>query len=424
MLPFFHRMIVELNKGLGDVYNDDFFQKQSRSRYKYIIHLLKKFRMMRLHKCDLLIISSTLHNIESKGRKYNNLIEGYEEIYGNKVMVIEDSDSDGLWRERADYSHVSYINTYLLCLTRFLSALLNKVKVRENDDYRAFVDAYPTYFSKPMLSRNDYFVTVYSFLIKRLLDFVNPKVLLLEDASYGTEHAVICKIAKDRGLKVVELQHGMTYGCSAYQTLVSVNYDKEYDEYLPNSIFTFGDYWNHGIQWEYEKYPVGNAYLNHYRNETKSVIPTYDYLILSQPFKGVEPFIKAFSEKLKVGKILLRLHPSEDFKKNEQLYRDCDNIILSQGTSLYDDIVNSVVIAGWASTCVYEILAFGKEPVIIDSALSREGIPSDIGVWIKTPEQLLALNGMTSALSPQETAKYWEDSFETKVKSYFSNILN
>ena len=422
MLPFFHRMIVELNKGLGSEYDDDFFQKKSRSRFAYIKNLLKGLSHIRILRSDLLIMTSTLHNIESSGKKCNNLVDGYDKMYSDRVLIIEDSSSDGIWNERSDYSHVSYINTYLLCLTRFLSSLLNRLKIRERDDYTAFIGACPTYFDKSMLSRNDYFVSIYSFLMKKLLGLIKPKVLLLEDGSYGTEHAVICKIAKDRGIKVIELQHGMTYGCSAYQSLDSVDYSSEYYKYLPDCIFTFGDYWNNGIDWGYEKCSVGNAYLNNCRKDGLTVVPEYDYLILSQPFKGVDTFVKEFSAGCKKGKILLRLHPSENFEKKRQLFKDDENLILSQGTSLYDDIVNSRVVISWASTCVYEIMAFGKTPVIIDSVLSREGLSQDIGIWIKRPEDLLSMN-KDDLGQVKDATWYWKDSFESNVKSYMDNCL-
>ena len=422
MLPFFHRVIVESNRGLTNEYDDDFFQKKSRSRFDYFRNLLKGLSHIMIHRCDILIMISTLHNIESRGRKCNNLIDGYHEIFADRVLIIEDSNSNGIWKERSDYSHVSYINTYLLCLTRFLSSLLNRLKIRDRDDYTAFIDACPTYFDKSMLSRNDYFVSIYSFLMKKLLGLIKPKVLLLEDGSYGTEHAVICKIAKDRGIKVIELQHGMTYGCSAYQSLDSVDYSSEYYKYLPDCIFTFGDYWNDGIDWGYEKYSVGNAYLNNCRKDSMTVVPEYDYLILSQPFKGVDAFIKEFSASCKKGKILLRLHPFEDLEKKIQMFKDDENLILSQGTSLYDDIVNSHVVISWSSTCVYEVLAFGKVPVIFDSVMSRKELPQDIGVWIKGPEDLLGLN-MDDFGQVKDTTWYWKDSFESNVRSYMDNCL-
>ena len=123
---------------------------------------------------------------------------------------------------------------------------------------------------------------------------------------------------------------------------------------------------------------------------------------------------------VKKGKILLRLHPSENFEKKRQLFKDDENLILSQGTSLYDDIVNSRVVISWASTCVYEIMAFGKTPVIIDSVLSREGLSQDIGIWINGPADLLSMN-MDDLGQVKDATWYWKDSFESNVKSYMEN---
>lgn len=421
MLPFFHRDIVFYSGNIEE-YSESFLKPQIRNRFARIISLLKGLSHIKVCKSDILMMTTTLHNIESKGVFINNLYGAYYDMYRNRTLLIEDADRFGMWRKRGNYPNVSYINTYFMLLAIKFSSILTKIKTKDRPDYTPLINRYPALLNKKVLSRNDYFVSIYSSMIKWLLKKVKPKILLLGCASYGNYTAVVCKLAKEMGIKVIELQHGSTLGNSAYQKLDNLKYDKDYYDYLPDCYFTFGDYWKKSIGWAYEKFSVGNAYLNRYIESNGLTKPKYDYLVLSQPFNGVGEFVKTLSSKLYNKTILLRLHPQEDWEDNRRLYEGYDNVILSHGTSLYDDIINCSGIVGWSSTCLFEVLAFGKVPIVIDCELSRAQFPSDLGIWVQNPEDVLKLD-IDDANKSVDVTYYWKGSFESNVSSYLERYL-
>ncbi len=419
MLPYYHRAIMERLGG----YDDSFLEKTSSiSKYSYLKNLIKGVFRFNLKKKEILIITSTLHNVESEGKVTNNLISGYYDLFKDKVAIIEEPDSQGSWRKKTAFQSASHINSFFIIISRIAASFLNMINPSQRRDFVMFAQNNPLSFSKDALGKMDYFVAIYSFFITRLLAYIEPKVLIIEDASYGECYSIICRIAKERGIKVIEPQHGTTYKNTAYQKLESVNYSDEYYRYLPDVIFTFGKYWNNTIGWEYKKIAVGNAFLNNYLRGVFKLTPQYDLLIVSQPYKGVDDFIKELSNIYRSGKILLRLHPNEDIETNIQNYKDYKNIKISCNTSLYDDINNSRGILGWTSTCLYEALAFGKSPIIVDCSCTRGHIPEDIGIWIKKPKDILSLD-IEMINDVVDSSLYWEGSFDSIVKSNIEQII-
>lgn len=424
ILPFYHCIIeARINK---KSFAGEGIRKIS--IWKQLLSLFKGVRYCRLKRKDILIFSSTLFNVK-KDKKYHNSLHGYYyDLFPNDTLLLEDGDLNYTWRTNKSCDALSFIHTYIIVLSNVLERIGHFIRPLYSEDYDVFINEYPQLFTKDILSKADYHTLFYSIMIRKLLKFVNPKVLFVNCASHGHHMAIVCYEAKKLGIKVIEPQHGVTYKCAGYQTSGIIAASKEYMNYLPDTLFTFGDYWKDFVDWKYEMVSVGYQFLNEYKTKIQDKDYTHDYLIISQPMNEKEErekvnFVKSLSRAFPQKKILYRIHPSENLTYNVEQYKDFDNIEISNSTTvLYDDIMKCKDIIGWFSNCLYESLAFRKVPIIVDTLYTREYFPNSIGIWIKTPDELNAIN-IDELQNKTDYTQYWTPNFKERVKMYLDNII-
>ena len=423
ILPYYHSIIItrlKQQKFASEIHNKI-------SRKKRIISLLSGLRLCKIKKKNILIFSSTLFNIQKNGRFYNCLHGYYYDLYPKETLLIEDSDTSYIWRTKKSYDGLSFINTYIELLCLILQKICHTFAPIYRDDYNVFIKEYPNLLSTERLSKDDYYTKFYAFFIKKLLKRVNPRIVIVNCGSYGHNTAIICYVAKQLGIKVIEPQHGVTYKSPGYTTSDIIANSKEYTKYLPDVLFTFGDYWKNFVKWKYEILSVGYQFLNEHTQNKKNIEISYDFLVISQPMnkqdeiKKVE-FVKSLSKCFQEKKILFRIHPVENYMQQKTIYQDFKNIEISNSTNiLYEDIKMCKNIIGWYSNCLYECLAFKKTPIIVDTSYTREYFPNNIGIWIKTAEELKTID-LDTFRSTNDYSIYWTSDFEKQVKGYIENI--
>lgn len=423
ILPFYHS-IIEARL------NQQTFAGEGVKRApikKSLCSLLTGLRHCKIKQKDILIFSSTLFNVNREGEFYNCLHGYYYELYPNDTLLIEDGDISYIWRINNSYENLSFINTYVELLCHVLQKICNTIAPIHCADYDVLIKEYPNLFNTALLSKADYFTKFYAFFLKKLLKKVNPKIVMVNCGSYGHNAAIICYVAKQMGIKVIEPQHGVTYKCTGYVTPEFIADSKEYNKYLPDTLFTFGDYWKQFVNWKYEMVSVGYQYLNEYAEKNCNAIVTHDFLVISQPMNDEEEekkelFVKSLSEIFPDKKILFRIHPAENFEQQKNIYKDCENVEISNSTIvLYEDINRCKSIIGWFSNCLYECLAFKRVPIIVDTQYTRDFFPHNIGIWIGKPEELKTID-LENMQGTAEYANYWATGFEHNVRSYIDTI--
>lgn len=423
ILPFY-RAIIEAR------INKQFFASEnailSVSRKSQVVSLLKGLAYCKIKKKDILIFSSTLFNVKEDGHFHNCLHGFYYDLYPNDTLLIEDSDPSFMWRTNNSCENLSFVNTYIDIACTVLKRICHRISPIKNIDYDVIINEYPDLFTGDKLSQDDYFVKFYAFFIRWLLKKVDPKVLFVNCGSYGHKMAVVCYVAKQMGIKVIEPQHGVTYNCPGYMTADFIVNSSEYNKYLPDSLFSFGTYWTKFVKWKYEMVPVGYQYLNKYNSLSSEII--YDYLIISQPMdeeeeKNKTQFVKAISKSFPECKILFRTHPAESPKQQKTIYINNKNIEISESAKvLYEDFIKSRYVIGWYSNCLYECLAFNRIPIIVDSKYTRNLFPHNFGIWIKSPEELKMLDSNNN-LQNINYSDFWSGNFEYNVTNYINKIL-
>lgn len=423
MLPYYHSIIeAKLNKQTfaGEGAKKVPVKQQFFSLLKGILHCKVK-------KKDILIFSSTLFNVQREGRFYNCLHGYYYDLYPNDTLLLEDGDSNYLWRTNNSCKNLSFVNTYIELLCLILQKVCHALGPIHSSNYDVLINEYPNLFTVAKLSKDDYYTKFYAFFIRILLQKVKPKVLLVNCASYGHKSAILCYVAKQLGIKVIEPQHGVTYKCSGYVASDIIVNSKEYSEYLPDILFTFGNYWSEFVNWKYEKVSVGYQYLNEYVLKNINSELTHDFLIISQPMNSEEEikkekFVKTLCTTFQDKKVLFRIHPSEDYAQQKSIYKECENLEISNSTKvLYEDFVRSKHIIGWFSNCLYECLAFKRVPIIVDTQYTRDAFPNDIGLWVKNPKELKKIDLNVQQNSVDYT-NYWATDFKGNVKKYIDKL--
>ncbi len=417
LLPYYHCRLMARRK---NIQSPD--ERYSFSSFRKVAMLLRGLRYISVKKRQILCLSNTRWERYENG-KWQNILHGYYyDLFPNNFQLIERWDVSSRWRTFKSYDSLSVIDNYLTALSRMLASFMSTIRPIKRDDFNRFSDCFP-FIDRKEIEYDDYFVRFYSFFIKLLLCLVKPKVLLLHCGSYGGGLGVICKVAKSKGVSVVDIQHGQIFNHKAYTAFDIEATSKEYMEYMPDYLYSFGEYWSKYVDWNYKIIAVGNPYLNECVKQTAST-PLYgDYLVLSQPHEKSSqmPFIFELSKTFPTSKIVVRLHPDENVESYIVYFNNCPNIELSDSSvNLYCDMCRCRFVIGWCSTALYELMAFGRCPIIVRNDLSKGRFPSDLGIWIDTPEDL---KGIKSDKIKIDTNGLWHQNFEISVRNHIEYLL-
>ena len=216
-------------------------------------------------------------------------------------------------------------------------------------------------------------ITVYEKKkFSKLLDRIRPRVII-EVVGYSNERMTLNELAKDRGIPVIELQHGTVYeNHAAYQYGVDSGIKQ-----FPDYIFTFSEFWNNRM-----RVPIPNDHLisvgyPHFEDEIARYSkdarrdPRITILFISQGTIGQE--LAALAVKLsqmlseEQYRLIFKLHPSEVAVWKERYNGLSDTNIEVKGKdghSLYELFAISDIQIGVYSTAVYEGLGFGLKTYI------------------------------------------------------------
>jgi len=136
----------------------------------------------------------------------------------------------------------------------------------------------------------------------------------LNCAYYGGESYII-RVAKERGIKTAEFQHGVVSNMHpAYNYGEGILNSEEYRKYIREYFLTYGEYWNNQIKIPGKKYVVGNPHfhesIKRYKDieEEKNTILIVSQWTLTKEFVEIAEFL---ANNLKDKKIILKMHPGE-----------------------------------------------------------------------------------------------------------------
>lgn len=210
---------------------------------------------------------------------------------------------------------------------------------------------------------------------ERMLDRVRPRIVLMEDASYGGRSKLI-QVLKSRGIVVAELQHGWigpyhtayNFGAAMSSPLLKST--------LPDVVLTFGDFWSDLIRHPARLISIGKPHLESSSLRARQPgVKKDEVLVVSSVFQRDELATRTLKlrELLPEGWIVrLRPHPSER-DRIETLYPalvDRRGIEFDANSDVVSSLTTAKAVFGFSSTVLYEALAFDCQVFVIDSPLA------------------------------------------------------
>ncbi|MDD5431471.1 MAG: hypothetical protein PHO70_00565 [Candidatus Omnitrophica bacterium] len=335
-------------------------------------------------KNDILFFSSGVVNVKHGHKYINRLYDHFALEYPRKSLIIEDSFRMQYFRPRffPNVKSLDYISIASLIKSRLkktvntdkenIDRFINLIKSRflykfKNDVWKGL-----TLVLEKISVKLPFLYEYYS----RLFEIIEPKIMFLEDGSYGSMSYVL-KWAVEKGIVTGEFQHGITsLNHPAY------NYSQEilgsaYKDYLPQYYLTFGKYWSSAINTSSKDVIIGNPYIIEYVKSLteKSKINTKRRILF---ISGGTVY--SFIKKLAVGlrktlpvsefDIAIRPYPGEiGLVKERYGNLEQDNISLDFG-NLYDSLSSYDIIVGVEfSTVLFEAMLFKKKIFVFDGPL-------------------------------------------------------
>lgn len=208
---------------------------------------------------------------------------------------------------------------------------------------------------------------IYHDYYQKLLCRLQPKLVVLVCHSWH-EYFVVCKVCREMGIKTIELQHGVT---GEMDVAYNFGDDSIRTDYLPQTIFTFGRYWNQKIHFynnDVKLVEVGYPMLEEVAAHQDSPEDPRKILIVSQGTVGVQLYRMAKSLADLAAphgyQVLLRFHPGE-YPVYQSLYPELTRennlvIIPNEQMNIFDCIMMCGHIVGAYSLTMFEAVRLNK----------------------------------------------------------------
>jgi hypothetical protein len=272
-------------------------------------------------------------------------------------------------------------------------------------------------------------------LYRNFVTSKKPKVIFLEDASYGN-NAPILLAAKDNNVKVIELQHGFVNNEHiAYNLGSGIAGVSEMARYFPDYFFAYGRFWSNSINIPSTRISIGNPFLIQSVSKFESVgrksgsDRTILFLSSGVTIKETNDFLAVLAPLSRANSyhVVFRPHPSESKSIVERYKPALDlGISLSTNSALYADIANAGIVIGELSTALFEALAFSNKRCYLlwssftqsylDHPMDMQTIDSD------TVGKIFEERGEQTNETPG--SYFWETNWESRFQEAMTAIID
>lgn len=399
---------------------------------------LKTIKNQKKKKCDFIMISNTRLRSKKNGNKYFDVIYDHlSSIQGiDNAMIMENSNS---------FTHQNPFTKNILYPEYFVlqDSIKAKCNVKFSNDTK-MIQLILEFIKRKLMVENlkiifdlqhYMFLTFYAIhhatsLIK-LFQKKEPKLMVINTASYGGINAPLLKMAKELKIKTAEFQHGVIEKSNLVYNYPLPYLEKSvFQDYLPDYLLTFGDYWGEKTQTSSTIVSIGHPefsksikkYSIDKQNTDKKKILIVSQGTITQQM--VELAVMLSKNIDKNYQILYKLHPGEiEFEERYSKLKRYDNITIIKKGDIYKYISESDFIVGSYSLTLYEALGFKKKIFVYDLPISRENFDNNIGIWFNTAEELAKL--LKESNDEQHNIdyeKYWKSDWEKNYKNFLENI--
>ena len=230
------------------------------------------------------------------------------------------------------------------------------------------------------------------------------KFIYCDDASYQIDISHIIFYSKQKGIKSIELQHGIIknfhppyYYHKSYFTFIKF--------VLPDYLFTYGKYWHKHIKSPVKTIILGHSILKNY--DMHKLSKTNTILIISQPFftSKIVSIAKNISKNFPKYNISFKTHPRDNKKDLDILKNKFNNLILIQSSKInpYKLLNDNYIIIGYYSTLLYEAKYFLNKKIFY---LNNDIFPKKFGQSFTNYEELEAKINEINESDYEKVGKY------------------
>jgi hypothetical protein len=386
---------------------------------------------------DILMFYSGITNVKKDGEYFNRLSDYFAFINRDRTLLIENSVRRRYYTPRSfpnvcyhDFIElVAYIKSKFVKPSKEDEATIKSLLrfLEQNFPYK--LDRSELNTIEKSLFRISKRLDIYHHLYNRLFDRFNPKVIFLEDASYGIRSYII-KWAKSRGIVTIELQHGfVSENHAAYNYGKAILDSDIYKEYLPDYFLTYGRYWSEVINLPVEKIVIGNP--NYSENIKKPKISDQHKTKILVVSTGVTPD-KIKKLVLEVSNIIdsskyevsFRPHPTELTRLKDR-YSEliAKDIKIDTEQDVYLSLLKADFVVGEYCTVLFEAIGICKSVFVIRDPVVDLHIPKDMIKRFSNAEELIDLIQTHTPNSKINRDYIWEPNWEVNYRNFIENLL-
>ncbi len=392
-----------------------------------------------LHNKEILIFSSFGKIKENQYYKcaYTDLIS---QNLDNTYYVF-DFDYDGIFYFPRNVLGLKYsnINTYKLFCRKRDRVSFEGSMIEEN-----IYSIMEQNFEKPLtikqkkrineiliylLNERSYLISYFRFILKK----INPKIVMIV-CYYNFQMMILCEVAKQLNIPVVELQHGVIG-----KEHISYNFLKKRKlRSFPDYIFTFSQY-----DKKITRFPIDldKIYTVGYPEMEKKIIKykkldlktgkKKKILFISQTIRQIFEYAVELSKRIDLEKfeIIIKLHPREfgNWRKEfgKILSGASVTIISDSNKDIYYYLAQADYVVGIFSTVLLEATMFDTNIIVIKEAsytYMKRLYENDMAVLIDSIDKLEQI--VTNNIRTSNAAKtYFENDSIEKIKYAIQEII-
>lgn len=261
-----------------------------------------------------------------------------------------------------------------------------------------------------------------SSLYTRILGQTKPRLAIVEEGCYG-HMAVFNAVARDRGVRVAEFQHGMvTRGHDAYNVAPILAGSEAYRRTQPDTFLAYGDWWLDQFSAPVdERLSVGNPYRTAVLRGWTPQADRRNIVVLGD---GVETDAHiAFAERIAdlapaSSRVLFRPHPLEEHRVHGDLELGVD-----REPDLYRTLASARGVVAEASTALFEAVGLVPRVFAWDTPKSRFYLGSHPFEPALDPADLVSrLAGPDPSHAPAGD-QFWAEDWRARFEEYLARVL-
>ncbi|MEW6618236.1 MAG: hypothetical protein AB1422_02605 [bacterium] len=393
-------------------------------------------------KYDILMFCSGITNVKKGDKYFNRVSDHFAFINKDETLLIEDSVRRRIYYTPRYFPNICYHDFIPLAgyiKSKFVKPCKKDIITIKN--LRKFLEQlFPYQLEKSELNTIENALlyiskrlTIYYYLYNKLFDKFNPKVIFLEDGSYGG-NSYILKWAKARNIITIEPEHGIVFeNHPAYNYGNAILNSDFYKEYLPDYFLTYGKYWGEVINLPVKKIAIGNPFYcenikkisttNQFQTKTKILI-VFSGGIIPEMKKIVLKFLSIIdNSKYDVS---FRVHPTElpDVKERYSEIIAKNTIKIDTESDVYLSLLNTDFVVGEPSTVLVESIGFCKSVFVIDHPFTDLYFPRSIIKRFSNAEELMNLIITHNSNNEINKDYIWEPDWEVNYKNFMNRLMS